>query len=118
MVYLKVSYDQKDEAKLFGARWDLRKKLWYFPGEVLPRELEQFRPSSEGDELLEKIVLDIPFTYRDIAAKAGARWDCGSRVYIFDKRPGHQLPSELVGFEPKQFSWEEKIQRELDGQTF
>ncbi len=118
MVYLKVSYDQKDEAKLFGARWDLRKKLWYFPGEVLPGELEQFRPSSEGDELLAKIVLDIPFTYRDIAAKAGARWDCGNRVYFFEKRPGHKLPSELVGFEPKEFSWEEKIQRELNGQTF
>jgi hypothetical protein len=37
---------------------------------------------------------------------------------IFEKRPGHELPSELVGFEPKEFSWEEKIQRELNGQTF
>ena len=49
MVYLEVSYAQKDEAKLFGARWDLRKKLWYFPGEVLPEELEQFRPATEGN---------------------------------------------------------------------
>jgi hypothetical protein len=118
MVYLEVSYAQKDEAKLFGARWDLRKKLWYFPGEVLPKELEQFRPLAKGDEPSEKFVLDIPFTYRDLAAKAGARWDSENKVYFFDKRPGQELPVELVGFEPKEFSWEEKIQRELSGQSF
>jgi hypothetical protein len=28
------------------------------------------------------------------------------------------LPLELEGFEPKQFSWEEKIQRELNGEAF
>ena len=113
MVYLEVSYAQKDEAKLFGARWDLRKKLWYFPGEVLPKELEQFRPATEGNGRLAKIILDIPFTYRDIAAKAGARWDSENKVYFFEKRPGHELPIELVGFEPKEFGWEEKIQRKL-----
>lgn len=118
MVYLEVSYAQKDEAKLFGARWDLRKKLWYFPGEVLPKELEQFRPATEGNGRLAKIILDIPFTYRDIAAKAGARWDSENKVYFFEKRPGDELPIELVGFEPKEFSWEEKIQRKLNGQSF
>ena len=118
MVYLEVSYAQKDEAKLFGARWDLRKKLWYFPGEVLPKELEQFRPATEANGPLAKIILDIPFTYRDIAAKAGARWDSENKVYLFEKRPGDELPLELVGFEPKEFSWEEKIQRKLNGQSF
>jgi SNF2-related domain/Domain of unknown function (DUF5710) len=118
MVYLQVSYAQKDEAKLCGARWDLKKRLWYFPGEVLPKELERFRPATEGNGLFEKIILDIPFTYRDIAAKAGVRWDPENRVYFFDKRLGRELPIELVGFEPKEFSWEEKIQRELNGQSF
>ena len=118
MVYLKVSYAQKNEARFFGARWDLRKKLWYFPGEVLPKELEQFRPATEGNEQSEKIILEIPFAYRDIAAKAGAEWDSEHGVYYFDKRPGDELPVELVGFEPKEFSWEEKIQRELNGQPF
>jgi hypothetical protein len=118
MVYLEVSYAQKDEAKLFGARWDSRKRLWYFPGEVLPKELEQFRPATERNGQSEKIILDIPFTDREIAAKAGVRWDSENRVYFFDKRLGHELPIELAGFEPKEFSWEEKIQRELNGQSF
>jgi hypothetical protein len=118
MVYLEVSYAQKDDAKLFGARWDLRKKQWYFPGEILPKELEQFRPAAEKTEPSAKIILDIPFTCRGIAANAGARWDSEHKVYFVDKGPGQELPSELVGFEPKEFSWEEKIQREVNGQSF
>ncbi len=115
MVYLEVSYARKNEAKRFGVRWDLREKLWYFPGEVLPKELERFRPAREGNGPLAKIILDIPFADRDIAAKAGARWDSENKVYFFEKRPGQDLPIELDGFEPKEFSWEEKIQRELNG---
>jgi superfamily II DNA or RNA helicase len=118
MVYLKVSYAQKGEAKFFGARWDLKKKLWYFPGEFLPKELEQFRPSTEGNGLLAKVILDIPFAYRDVAARAGAQWDTENKVYFFEQSPGDQLPIELAGFEPKEFSWEEKVQRELNGQSF
>jgi hypothetical protein len=118
MVYLEVPYAQKDEAKLFGARWDLRKKLWYFPGEVLPGELEQFRPSAEAKESSEKSVLDIPFAYREIATKAGARWDSENKIYYFEMGPGRALPVELIGFEPKTFSWEEKIQRQMSGLPF
>jgi hypothetical protein len=118
MTYLEVSYTQKEEAKLFGARWDSRNKHWFYPGEVLPKELEQFRPATDGNGPLEKIVLDIPFSYRDIAAKAGVQWDSENKVYFFDKRPGQEMPIELTGFEPKEFSWELKVQRQLNGQSF
>ena len=118
MIYLEITYAQKDEAKPFGVRWDPKEKLWYFPGDVLPKELERFRPAKARQGPVEKIILDIPFSYRDIAAKAGARWDSENKAYLFEKRPGQALPLELEGFEPKQFSWEEKIQRELNGGAF
>ena len=66
---------------------------WYFRGEVLPKELERFRPATEGNGPLAKIILDIPFRYRDIAANAGARWDSENKVYFFDKRPGYENDS-------------------------
>ena len=28
-INLKVPYEEKDEAKRFGARWDLARKVWY-----------------------------------------------------------------------------------------
>jgi hypothetical protein len=118
MIYLEIAYAQKDEAKPFGVRWDPKEKLWYFPGDVLPEELECFRPAKTRKGPLKKIILDIPFSYRDIAAKAGARWDSENKAYFFEKQPGQAMPSELDGFEPKQFSWEEKIQRELNGGAF
>jgi len=36
MIYLEITYFQKDEAKPFGVRWDPKEKLWYFPGDVPP----------------------------------------------------------------------------------
>jgi Domain of unknown function (DUF5710) len=59
--YLEITYAQKDEAKPFGVRWDPKEKLWYFPGDVLPKELERFRPANAPKGPVEKIVLDIPF---------------------------------------------------------
>jgi len=46
------------------------------------------------------------------------RWDSENKAYFFEKRPGQALPLALEGFEPKQFSWEEKIQRKLNGGAF
>ena len=102
MIYLEIAYAQKNEAKPFGVRWDPKEKLWYFPGDVLPEELERFRPAKAREGPVEKIILDIPFGYRDIAAKAGARWDSQNKAYLFEKRSGQALPLELDGFEPKQ----------------
>ena len=73
MIYLEIAYAHKDEAKPFGARWDPKEKLWYFPGDVLPKELERFRPANAPTGPVEKIILEIPFSYRDVALKAGAR---------------------------------------------
>ena len=33
-IYLKVSYEQKDDAKLLGAKWDFKKKKWYIDKNV------------------------------------------------------------------------------------
>ena len=118
MIYLEIAYAQKDEAKPFGVRWDRKEKLWYFPGDVLPKELERFRPANAPKGAVEKIILDIPFSYRDTAARAGVRWDSEIKACYFERRAGQTLPLELEGFEPKQFSWEEKVQRELNGGAF
>lgn len=35
-MYLNVPYDEKDYAKLKGARWDSKKSKWYVPEGVSP----------------------------------------------------------------------------------
>src|ERR1700741_4337802 len=97
MIYLETTYAQKDEARPFCGRWDPKKKLWYFPGDVLPKELERFRPANAPKRAVEKIILDIPFSYRDTAARAGIRWDSEVKACFFEKGPAKRYPSNLKG---------------------
>jgi hypothetical protein len=46
MIYLNVSYDQKDHAKSLGAKWDAQKKKWYAPDESFTELIEAFSSSS------------------------------------------------------------------------
>ena len=97
MIYLEITYAQKDEAKPFGFRWDPKEKLWYFPGDVLPQELERFRPANAPRGVVEKIILDIPFSYRDVAARVGVRWGPEIKACFFENGPGRRYPSNLKG---------------------
>ena len=35
-IYLAVPFDEKDQAKALGARWDKAVKAWYIPSGVKP----------------------------------------------------------------------------------
>lgn len=42
MIRLYVDYTEKEEVKKYGARWNPAEKFWYYDGEVLPAELENW----------------------------------------------------------------------------
>lgn len=42
MIYLSISYDQKDDAKAMGAKWDPEKKLWYAPDSSFTKLIETY----------------------------------------------------------------------------
>ena len=44
MIYLSISYDQKDDAKAMGAKWDPEKKLWYAPDSSFAKLIETYQP--------------------------------------------------------------------------
>ena len=48
-IYLNCPYSQKDFAKQHGARWDAVRKQWYYPGDKLPDELQQFSASASNN---------------------------------------------------------------------
>lgn len=33
--YAQVYFNEKEEAKIYGAKWDRNRKMWYFPSEVI-----------------------------------------------------------------------------------
>ena len=57
-------------------------------------------------------VLDVPFAMRAVAAASAARWDEEHGVFLYE---GDELPAALAPFRPAAYSWERRVQRELDG---
>lgn len=42
-IYLKISYDEKDDAKKLGAWWDSEKKLWYAPNKSYHKLIKKYK---------------------------------------------------------------------------
>ncbi len=56
-------------------------------------------------------VLDVPFAMRAVASASGARWDAAHSVFLYE---GERLPAALVPFRAPEYSWEARVQRELE----
>ena len=46
MIYLHISFEEKDDAKSMGAKWDPEKKLWYAPDESFKKLIEKYSATS------------------------------------------------------------------------
>jgi hypothetical protein len=56
-------------------------------------------------------VLDVPFAMRSAATAGGARWDADHGVFVYR---GATLPSSLHAFRAAPYSWERRVERELN----
>ena len=97
--YLDVPYNKKDEAKELGAKWDKEAKSWYAPSNF---PLEQFSEwdknnghvvqAKNSDEVTqeqaktvnEKTFLAVPYSEKNQAKAAGAKWDKVAKSWYAD----------------------------------
>ncbi len=95
-VYLNVPYEQKDEAKALGARWDKEVKKWYFDGAI--KDIAKF-----GKWILPQERDSIIIAYENICLIEGKRkcYKCGKETRV-------------VGFG----IWEHSILQEDNGKYF
>lgn len=81
-----ITFDLKDKAKLFGAKWDAKKKYWYADESVSPEDLENIialKSSNTPPNLAQlpkkedskRTYIKVPFSKKDKAKSLGARWD-------------------------------------------
>lgn len=76
-IYLNVAFEDKDEVKRRGARWDPDLKRWYV-GDFLP--VEDFSPWIHAPHYLK-----VPFAEKDDVKALTARWDgAASKWYVPD----------------------------------
>lgn len=65
--FLTVSFQDKDEVKRRGGRWDMEAKKWY---------ISQYTPIKDFEEwLVDPIFLDVPFDEKNTVKELGAKWD-------------------------------------------
>ena len=73
--YLSVPFDDKDEAKALGARFDGTKKCWYVPAGKDLAPFNKWMTGNKAVKSVKKIYLNVPFDNKDEAKSLGARWD-------------------------------------------
>lgn len=99
-LWLAVPFEEKDDAKALGAKWDPSAKCWYVPAEQDGSKFAKWLPVQESSALSGQQVvpaaqlegvpesqgasrryLAVPFSERSLAREAGARWDAESKCW-------------------------------------
>jgi len=86
--YITVPYEEKDEAKGLGARWDRQQQSWYVPQDIDVAPFAKWAQGAVGVEAQtpqlqphgqkttqEPVYLAVPYDERGAAKAAGALWD-------------------------------------------
>ena len=71
MRFIKVPFDEKEDAKALGARWDATVKSWHVPQGVDPAKFKKWWR-----------FLDCSFEEKDKVRDLGARWDKQSKKWF------------------------------------
>ena len=102
--WLRVPYEEKDEAKALGARWDIDRRLWYAPN-AEPALTRRWGMEGDGAPATDRGPADaapaaaldvrwlhVPYDDKEAAKALGARWDKAKRLWYAPR-----AEPELVG---------------------
>jgi hypothetical protein len=112
-----VPFAEKDQFKAECAAQGLRAiwladlKRWAVNTKTIPASLSRWAEKSGKPP--RHFVIACDYSYYPFASKAGAKWDPEKKVAVFR---GSELPLELTGFRPARFSFQERMERELNGE--
>ena len=99
--YIQINYENKDSAKLLGAKWDMKEKKWYYTDDLSDENKQAINllelaylkskelvpileePTYTTPDKGEKVYIKIPFKNKDIAKKLGARWDATLKSWYY-----------------------------------
>lgn len=93
--YINISYNDKELAKSFGAKWDNNKKSWYYDNKISEynknklNELETKLTNSfiedikNIDKEITKNYINISFAKKNTAKSYGAKWDISVKKWYY-----------------------------------
>jgi hypothetical protein len=94
-IFLSCSFDDKDECKSLGGKWDGDAKKWYITDDMDTKPFEQWmgnsedvvpvlhHPDSEPQSIPsgEKTYLNCPFEDKDECKSLGGKWDSDAKKW-------------------------------------
>lgn len=88
-VYLNCPFDEKDECKSLGGRWDNNARKWYIHADQDPKPFLRWlavlqdngQTSSAGSRKSKRTYLNCPFDDKDECKGMGGRWDPNLRQW-------------------------------------
>lgn len=87
--FLAVPFKEKEEAKSLGAKWDREAQSWYIPTGVDTAPFKKWQSVASGEKsepdhqqpLNKRQYLAVPYSDREKAKSAGAKWDKGAKSW-------------------------------------
>ena len=83
-IYLNCPFDDKDECKSLGGRWDGDEKKWFITSDMNAEPFAQWmgeataaadKPKRDDEAAGEKIYLNCPYDDKEECKALGGRWD-------------------------------------------
>jgi len=98
--FITISYNNKDEAKKLGAKWDLNKKSWYYDDKISEENKERIillekNKVNESVIDIKKNYINIPFSKKNLAKTYGARWDLNKKSWYYDDNTSIENKNKL-----------------------
>jgi phage/plasmid primase-like uncharacterized protein len=98
-VFLNVPYENRQEAKSLGAKWDSERKSWYAPvGTNLNPLSKWVETKMDNSKMSDKIYLKVPYSEHKEAKALGAKWDLENKLWFVPNNVNHE---PLVRWLPK-----------------
>lgn len=85
LMYLDVPYEEKDDAKCLGAKWDNSKRKWYFNGSI--NEFHKFYKWMDLKSAFphtNRFYFDVQMSDIDIVKEHGAKWDSKMKSWYYE----------------------------------
>ena len=94
-IYIKISYEDKEDAKNLYAKWDNTKKSWYYTNDIpdenkvklneLSSKTQNVAIKFVDDGTIEKKYINISYANKNKAKSLGARWDMSLKKWYYLK---------------------------------
>lgn len=85
-VYINIAFENKDAAKLLGAKWDLKNKKWFYYNNISDENKEKLKNLEEKKVtqiVIPKNYLNINYAKKNIAKSYGAKWDIVEKKWYY-----------------------------------